>query len=260
MTAMSTQWSEAEHGLVGDRPGAQALRLPLVLVVEDDSRLASHLDRALAAAGYRVEHTLDGRHALAAFEDIAPDIVLLDLVLPGVVGLEVARRLRMKSDVPIIVLSARDSASDRVAGLDAGADDYLGKPFAMDELLARMRAVRRGRVLASASAVARARHGTLSYADLRLDLDTREVLRGERRIELRNKAFELLACFMRHAERVLSRRELLEEVWGYAFLGDSNVIEVTVSHIRQALEAGGEPRLIHTVRPVGYILNARLSS
>jgi two-component system, OmpR family, response regulator MprA len=245
--------------LIGDRPVAQGLREPLVLVVDDDSRLASYLDHALAAAGYRVEHIIDGRQALFAFEEHAPDIVLLDLVLPGIDGLELARRLRMKSDVPIIVLSARNSTSDRVAGLDAGADDYLAKPFAVDELLARLRAVRRGRALASANAVARARHGTLTYADVQLDLDTREVLRGGRRIELRNKAFELLACFMRHAERVLSRRELLEEVWGYAFLGDSNVIEVTVSHIRQALEAGGEPRLIHTVRPVGYILNARQS-
>jgi two-component system response regulator MprA len=123
-------------------------------------------------------------------------------------------------------------------------------------LLARLRAVRRGRELARAGASARARQGILTYADVRLDLDTREAARGARRLELRNKAFELLTWFLRHPERVLSRRELLEDVWGYDFLGDSNVIEVTISHIRQALEAGGEPRLIHTVRPIGYILRA----
>jgi two-component system response regulator MprA len=123
-----------------------------------------------------------------------------------------------------------------------------------------LRAVQRGRALASAGAGVRARHGSLVYTDLSLDLDTRTVTRGERTVELRNKAFELLACFMRHPERVLSRRELLEDVWGFDFLGDSNVIEVTVSHIRQALELAGEPRLIHTVRPVGYILNARTST
>ena len=234
---------------------------PMVLVVEDDSRFASFLDRALAAAGYRVERTRDGFQALAAFDDLAPDLVLLDLALPGTPGgLEVTRQLRGKSDIPIVMLSALDDVVDRVAALDAGADDFLPKPFALEELLARLRALRRGRALAAASAMARTRHGTLVYADVCLDLDSRQILRGQRQIELRNKAFELLACFLRHPERVLSRRELLEEVWAYEFLGDSNVIEVTVSHVRQALEAGGEPRLIHTVRPVGYILHKRSSS
>ena len=134
------------------------------------------------------------------------------------------------------------------------------KPVAIEELLARMRALFRGRALAAAGAIASTRHGALSFADVRLDLDTREVVRGARRLELRNKTFELLACFLRHPERVLSRRELLEEVWGYEFLGDSNVIEVTVGHVRHALEARGEPRLIHTIRPVGYILHARAAT
>jgi two-component system response regulator MprA len=233
------------------RPGPSR---PLVLVVEEDARFASFLDRSLAAAGYHVEQSNDGRHALEAFEVFAPDLVLIDVALPGLDGLEVARQIRARSDVPIVMLSALQDVDQRVAGLDAGADDYLPKPVALEELLARLRAVRRGRALAVASATARGRQGTLAYADVQLDLDAREVVRGGRRIELRNKAFELLACFLRHPERVLSRRELLEEVWGYEFLGDSNVIEVTVSHIRQALEGAGEPRLIHTVRPVGYIL------
>jgi two-component system response regulator MprA len=231
-----------------------------VLVVDGDARVASFLDRALSAAGYRVDRASDGPAAVAVFEADPPDMVLLDLMVPGMDGLELARRLRARSGVPIVLLAAGDAIEDRVAGLDAGADDYLTKPVAVEELLARMRALFRGRALAAAGAIGSIRHGVLTFADVRLDLDTREAVRGERRIELRNKTFELLACFLRHPERVLSRRELLEEVWGYEFLGDSNVIEVTVGHVRQALEAGGEPRLIHTIRPVGYILHARASS
>jgi two-component system response regulator MprA len=230
---------------------------PRVLLVQHDPRLASFLERALAAAGYTVECVVDGLQALEAFGRDVPNLVLLDPALPGFSGLDLARELRSRTDAPIVLLSARDTVEERVAGLDAGADDYVAIPFAIPELLARLRAVRRGRALASASAFARSRQGSLTYADLTLDLDTREVFRGERRLELRNKAFELLSCFMRHPERVLSRRELLEDVWGYDFLGDSNVIEVTVSAIRQALELGSEPRLIHTVRPIGYILNQR---
>ena len=246
------------------QPDAADSTQPLVLLVEDDARFASFVDRALVGAGYRVERATDALQALAIFDEVAPDVVLLGLVPPGTGwldsnSLEAARQLRARSDVPIVIISALDDVDDRVAGLDAGADDFLSKPFALEELLARLRAVRRGRALATASAQARARHGKLVYADVRLDLDSREIVRGERKIELRNKAFELLACFMRHPNRVLSRRELLEEVWGYEFLGDSNVIEVTVSHVRQALEAKGEPRLIHTVRPVGYILNQRVA-
>jgi DNA-binding response OmpR family regulator len=226
----------------------------LVLVVEHDPRMASFLERALKAAGYRVERTHDGMQALGTFKLLAPDVVLLDTALPGLDGLGLARRLRAVSGVPIVMLGEQDAVPERVAGLDAGADDFLPKPFAIEELLARMRAVLRGRALAAAGAIAAARHGELTYADVRIDQDTREVWRGDRKLELRNKAFELLACFLRHPERILSRRELLEEVWSYEFLGDSNVIEVTVSNVRQALESGGESRLIHTVRPVGYIL------
>jgi two-component system, OmpR family, response regulator MprA len=228
----------------------------VVLLVEHDPRLSSFLSRELGAAGYQVSCVPDGRQVAAAFGLEAPDVVVLDSALPGTDGLELARTLRAQTGVPILMLAERDSVDDRVAGLDAGADDYLPKPFAVEELLARLRALLRGRALAAAGALADVRLGVLEYADVRLDQDTREITRGGRRLGVRNKAFELLACFMRHPERVLNRRELLEEVWGYDFLGDSNVIEVTVGHARQALEANGEPRLIHTVRPVGYILRA----
>jgi two-component system response regulator MprA len=225
---------------------------PLVLVVEDDHRISAFLDRALVQAGYRVAVATDGPAALAAADETPPEVVVLDLMLPGLDGLEVARRLRAGGGVPILMLTARDGVDDRVQGLDAGADDYLVKPFALEELLARLRALLRGRALA----VADTRRGILTCADVTLNQDTREVKRGERPVELRNKAFELLAYFLRNPGRVLSRRELLEEVWGYDFLGDSNVIEVTVGQLRQKLEAGGEPRVIQTVRPVGYILRA----
>jgi two-component system response regulator MprA len=226
--------------------------LPLVLVVEDDVRLSAFLDRALTQAGYRTERVPDGPTALEAAAALGPDLVILDVGLPGLDGLEVARRLRARSCVPILILTARDGVTERINGFDAGADDFLAKPFALEELLARLRALLRRRALDRQPA----RSGALAYADLRLDLDAREAARGARPIEMRNRAFELLAYFLRHPERVLSRRELIEEVWGFEFLGDSNVIEVTVGHLRQALEAGGEPRLIHTVRPVGYILRA----
>ncbi|HYY88390.1 MAG TPA: response regulator transcription factor [Chloroflexota bacterium] len=235
----------AEHARPADRVAA-----PLVLVVEDDYRISAFLDRALVQAGYRVTMAPDGPTALRAAEAGQPDVVVLDVMLPGLDGLEVARRLRAAGGVPILMLTARDGVGDRVQGLDAGADDYLVKPFALEELLARLRALLRGRALA----VAETRRGVLSYADISLDQDTREVIRGGRRVELRNKAFELLAYCLRNPDRVVSRRELLEEVWGYDFLGDSNVIEVTVGQLRQKLEAAGEARVIQTVRPIGYML------
>jgi two-component system, OmpR family, response regulator MprA len=229
---------------------ATALNQPLILLIETSS---SFLDPPLAVAGYRVKRSPDGPLAVTRLEELAADIVLLDVAQPGTVTLELVRQLRTRSGAPIVMLASSESLEDRVAGLDAGADDYLVKPFALAELLARLRALLRGRALAVASA----RHGVLAYADLRLDLDTRQAWRGQRRLELRNKGFELLASFMRHSERVLTRAMLLQDAWGYDFLGDSNVIDVTISHLRRALEAGGEARLIHTVRPIGYILNAR---
>jgi two-component system response regulator MprA len=180
-------------------------------------------------------------------------VVTLDLVLPGIDGLEIARQLRARSSVPILILTARDGVAERINGFDAGADDFLAKPFALDELLARLRALVRRRTLDVQHA---RRAGELTYGDVLIDLDAREIYRGQRRIELRHRAFELLAYFVRHPERVLGRRELIEEVWGYEYLGDSNVIDVTIGHVRRALEATGEPRLIHTVRQAGYILRA----
>jgi two-component system, OmpR family, response regulator MprA len=224
---------------------------PLVLIVEDDARVAAYVERALANAGYQVDHVADGLSALQSARERLPDLVVLDVGLPGLDGLEVTRRLRATSGVPILILTARDGVAERVSGFDAGADDFLAKPFALEELQARVRALLRRSTLNSADA----RKGTLSYADLDVDLDLREVRRGGRLVKLRHRAFELLAYFVRHPERVLSRRELIEEVWGYEFLGgDTNVVEVTVSHLRQALEAAGEPRVVHTVRPIGYIL------
>jgi two-component system response regulator MprA len=227
-----------------------------VLVVEDDRRIAAFLDRALVRAGYHVQLVADGPAALAAAAEAPPDVVVLDVMLPGLNGLEVARRLRADGGVPILMLTARDGVGDRVQGLDAGADDYLVKPFALEELLARLRALLRGRALA----LAETRRGFLRYADVRLNQDTREVYRAGRPVELRNKAFELLVYLLRNPGRVVSRRELLEEVWGYDFMGDSNVIEVTVAHLRQQLEAEGEPRIIRTVRSAGYMLRAEEAS
>ena len=239
-----------------DSPRTAVASEPRVLLIAHESRLACFLDRALAAAGYRVERAVDGTHALAALEACAADLVLVDLVSAGVTeGLELVRQLRVRTGVPILIAAAEDAVEDRIAGLDAGADDYLPKPFDLEELLARMRALLRGRALATAAADTR--HGLLVYADLRLDLDTREAWRGERRLELRHKGFELLAYFLRHPRLVLSRRQLLEQVWGYQFLGESNVIDVTIGHVRRVLEAGGEARLIHTVRQSGYILKTR---
>jgi two-component system, OmpR family, response regulator MprA len=221
---------------------------PLVLVVDDDARRTSFLDRSLAAAGYSVGCARDSAEAFQHLERLEPDAIFVHA------SCELTHELRARTDVPIIVLSTTDGVDSRVEALDAGADDYLSVPYATEELLARLRAVLRGRALGSCGV---RRHGRLTYADLCLDLDSREVMRGGRKVDLRNKGFELLAFFMRHPERVLSRRDLLGDVWGYDFLGDSNVIEVTISQLRQALEAAAEPRLIHTVRPVGYILNAR---
>jgi len=219
-----------------------------VLVVDDDEKITSFLRRALAYEGYRVDVATGGVAALTQALQAPPDLVVLDVMMPGLDGLEVCRRLRAGGDVPVLMLTARDEVIDRVQGLDAGADDYLAKPFALDELLARLRALLRRRE-AAAPAV-------LRFADLTLDTASRQAQRGERLIELTTKEFELLALFMRHPRRVLTRASIMEQIWGYDFDGESNVIEVYVGHLRHKLESEGEPRLIDTIRHAGYVLRA----
>jgi two-component system response regulator MprA len=225
-----------------------ALRL---LVVDDEPALRETLERALAAEGYAVETAADGVEALTAIERATPDAVLLDVLMPRLDGLETTRRLRTSgNNVPVLVLTARDEVSDRVAGLDAGADDYVVKPFALEELLARVRALLRRAGAESAAE-------RLRFADLGLDTGTREVLRGERLLELTRTEFALLELFLRNPRQVLPRSLIFERVWGYDFGPTSNTLEVYVGYLRRKTEAGGEPRLIHTVRGVGYTLRER---
>ncbi len=223
-------------------------RSPRVLVVEDDREIADVLRRALGMADYEVRVAGDGEAALEAASDFAPDAVVLDLGLPKLDGLEVARRLRSEGDVPILVLTARDAVEARVKGLDAGADDYLVKPFERAELLARVRALLRRRPPRGSA--------FLLAGDLRLNPDTREALRGERDLELTSREFELLEHLMRNHRLVVSREKLLDEVWDYHPFAETNTIDVFVSNLRRKLEAGEEPRLLHTVRGSGYVLRA----
>jgi len=218
-----------------------------VLVVEDEPKIGDLLRRGLIYEGYAVELAPNGETGLSAARDRPPDIVLLDLMLPGLDGLTVCRRLRAASDVPILILTAKEAVPDRVAGLDAGADDYLVKPFNFDELLARVRALLRRRQR-------RATEELLRFAELTLNDKTREVFRGDRRVELTAREFELLALFMQHPRQVLTREVLYERIWDYDFGGESNIIEVYIRYLRAKLEARGEPRLIQTVRGVGYAL------
>ena len=219
-----------------------------ILVVDDDPALRAALDRALKLEGYRVSFAHDGRQALQMMTGASQDAVILDLGLPLMDGVEVCRRARERGDrTPVLMLTARDAVSDRVEGLDAGADDYLVKPFALDELLARLRALLRRTVATPAEAI-------LKFADMILDLQTMDVRRGKRDLELTRTEFRLLELFMRNPRVVLSRSRIFEEVWGYDFGASSNALEVYVSYLRRKLEADGEPRLIHTVRGVGYTL------
>jgi two-component system response regulator MprA len=221
-----------------------------ILVVDDDERLVASIRRVLAYEGYRVRIASTGLAGLQLAREEPPDLVILDRLLPGLDGLEVARRLQAGGGVPILILSAMDSVSDRVQGLEAGADDYLVKPFATEELLARVRArLRRREPDGAAPAPA-----LLRYADLVLDTGAREARRGDRLVRLTSKEYELLALFMRHPRRVLPHSYILEQVWGYDFEGESNLVPVYVGQLRQKLEAEGEPRLIHTVRHAGYVL------
>jgi DNA-binding response OmpR family regulator len=224
-------------------------RDPRVLVVEDDEEIAQALLRSLRMEGYEVRIASDGEAALEAAPAFNPDLVILDLGLPKIDGLEVARRLRASDDVPILVLTARDALDARVEGLDAGADDYLVKPFERQELLARLRALLRRRPPRGAA--------SLTVGDLSLNPDTHEVTRGERLVDLTQREFELLEYLMRNERIVIARQRLLEEVWGYDDpYATTNTIEVFVSNLRRKLEAEGEMRLVHTIRGAGYVLRA----
>jgi two-component system response regulator MprA len=221
------------------------------LVADDDTAVRESLRRSLAFNGYEVSVAEDGAATLAALDAVRPDLILLDVNMPRVDGLEVCRRLRAAgNDVPILMLTARVEVGDRVLGLDAGADDYLPKPFALEELLARVRALLRRNPPASDSADDEA----LSYADLKIDPATRTVHRGERSITLTRTEFELLWVLMQAPRRVLTREFILDQVWGYDFPTTANSLEVYVGYLRRKTEAEGEPRLIHTVRGVGYVL------
>ncbi len=218
-----------------------------ILVVEDDRRIRDLLRRGLIFEGYTVDTAEDGEGGLHIARENPPDAVILDLMLPGIDGLEVCRRLRSASNVPILMLTARDSVADRVTGLDAGADDYMVKPFAFDELLARIRALFRRHKMEALPEVYR-------YSDLELSPRTRQVFRSGKSIDLTAKEFDLLELFIRHAGQVLTREMIYEHIWDYDFGGESNIIEVYVRYLRTKLEATGQPRLIQTVRGVGYTL------
>lgn len=232
-------------------------RTARILVVEDEPGIAGFVRRGLHFEGYAVDVVTDGPGALRALRDNPPDLLVLDVMVPGVDGIEIARRLRAAESaeqspaIPVLMLTARDAVADRVAGLRAGADDYLIKPFDFEELLARIEALLRRSALAAEPAQMRE---TLTFADLTLDLTGHTVQRGQRDIHLTAREFDLLALFLRHPDQVLPRGTIMTRIWGDDFYGDSNVLEVFVANLRRALEAEGERRLIQTVRGVGYVL------
>lgn len=217
-----------------------------ILVVDDDPEIISFVKRGLVYEGYSVDTASEGTEALAKAREREPDLVVLDIMMPGIDGIEVSKRLRQAGDVPILMLTAKGTVADKVAGLESGADDYLVKPFAFDELLARVRALLRRRQPKEGE--------VLRFSDLSLNTATREVKRGNKAIELTAQEFDLLELFMRHRRQVLKRDRIYERVWGYDFEGESNVIEVYVRYLRSKLEDQGRSRMIHTVRGVGYVL------
>jgi len=217
-----------------------------ILVIEDDPAILKMLQRGLGFEGYTVDLANEGRSGLNLAREHHPDLVILDWMLPGMDGLEVCRRLRLVGSLPILMLTAKDTIQDRVQGLDAGADDYLVKPFDLDELLARIRALLRR--------TQTERQQVYQFADLTMDSVSRQVTRGERLVPLTAKEYELLELFLRHPRQVLTREIIFDRVWGYDFGGESNVLEVYIRYLRQKLEVEYESRLIHTVRSVGYVL------
>jgi two-component system response regulator MprA len=221
-----------------------------VLIVDDEPAVRAALDRALRLDRYEVELAADGREALDRLAEARLDAVVLDVAMPGIDGLEVCRRLREAGDrTPVLMLTARDAVDDRVAGLDAGADDYLVKPFALKELKARLRAL-----LRRAETPGEGEDAKLRFADLSLDRDAWEAYRGPRRLELSRTEFQLLALFLEHPRQVLTRSQIFERVWGYDFGSSSNSLGVYMGYLRRKTELDGEPRLLHTVRGVGYVL------
>ncbi|KPL81649.1 response regulator transcription factor [Levilinea saccharolytica] len=217
-----------------------------VLIIEDDEAIVKLLRRSLAYEGYQVDAALDGESGLALARDRQPDLVILDWMLPGMDGLEVCQRLRALSNVPVLMLTAKDTLHDRVQGLDAGADDYVVKPFQLDELTARIRALLRR--------TQQDRTPVLNFMDLNLDTSTRQAERNGRIISLTAKEYDLLELFMRHPRQVLTREMIFDRVWGYDFGGESNVLDVYIRYLRQKLEGDKESRLIYTVRGVGYVM------
>ena len=219
-----------------------------ILLVEDEEKLARFVELELIHEGYEVDKAFDGRSGLEMAEGGGHDLVLLDIMLPGLNGLEVLRRLRKSSQVPVIMLTARDAVMDKVTGLDMGADDYITKPFSIEELLARIRAALRKQSSQKKD------EGLLSCADLTVDVSRHRVMRGGREIELTGREFSLLQFFLENKTLVLSRDQLLEKVWGYEYLGETNVVDVYVRYLRGKIDDGFEPKLLHTVRGVGYVL------
>ena len=219
---------------------------PRLLLVEDDPVIADVLASELRLDGFEVRVEADGLQGLLAARQSLPDLVILDLMLPGLNGFEICQRLRHSSDVPIIMLTALDSVADRVEGLNVGANDYVRKPFSLEELIARIRAQLRSQQPTQ--------HHELTFADLRMDLDTREAWRGERALKLTQKEFELLHYLMEHPRQVKTRDQILEVVWGYDFDGENNVVDVYISYLRAKIEPPPESPVIHTVRGVGYVL------
>jgi two-component system response regulator MprA len=221
-----------------------------ILVVDDDEKITSLLRRSLTFEGYDVQTAHDGREGLRKMLETEPDLVVLDVMMPNLDGWEVCERIRKSgSNVPILMLTAKDEVKDRVKGLDLGADDYLVKPFALEELLARVRALLRRK-----GGSGEPSGGRLVFEDLVLDLDSREAIRGGRTFELTSKEFDLLHLFMSNPRRVLTRETIMEKIWGYDYSGESNVLEVYIAMLRQKLEEGGGKRLIQTVRGTGYVL------
>ncbi|SDL10462.1 response regulator transcription factor [Streptomyces indicus] len=228
-----------------------------ILIVDDEPAVREALQRSLAFEGYATEVAADGAEALEKAAACAPDLVVLDIQMPRMDGLTAARRLRASgATTPILMLTARDTVGDRVTGLDAGADDYLVKPFELDELFARIRALLRRSSYAAAVAADQVDDDVLSFADLRMNLATREVVRGSRAVELTRTEFTLLEMFLAHPRQVLTREQILKSVWGFDFEPSSNSLDVYVMYLRRKTEAGGEPRLVHTVRGVGYVLRS----